>query len=141
VIAMVRESARRFQRPRERSKMCDSGQVRQRLAELPVPTAKRVVGPDVMDDLVPDVARRASLVADTPRVPPSFYDDPVQLPRVRVGRNGTAFDFIWNRPLGMNADRHAGIAGMRLLGRRSTGSRRLAGLRLLTGSGSPSLHE
>lgn len=83
-------------------------------------------GPDLMDDLVPDVAHRASLVADTPRVPRSFYDDPVQLPRVRVGRDGTAFDFIWNRPLGMNADRHARIAGMRLLGRRSTGSRRLA---------------
>jgi len=38
-------------------------------------------GPDVMDDLVPDVAQRALLVADTPRVPRSFYDDPVQLPR------------------------------------------------------------
>lgn len=37
-------------------------------------------GPDVIARLVPDADQRTLIVHDTPRVPRSFYDDPVQLP-------------------------------------------------------------
>jgi hypothetical protein len=45
-----------------------------------LPPWHRWWGPDVIARLVPDADQRALIIHDTPRVPRSFYDDPVQLP-------------------------------------------------------------
>jgi hypothetical protein len=48
-------------------------------------------GDDVTARLVPDAHLRSQIEADTPRVPRSFYDDPVPLPSGWMRRHGNCF--------------------------------------------------
>ena len=48
-------------------------------------------GDDVMSRLIPDGDLRHRIAADTPRVPRSFYDDPVPLPTGWMKRRGCCF--------------------------------------------------
>ena len=48
-------------------------------------------GDDVTARLIPDADLRRQIAADTPRVPRSFYDDPVPLPTGWMTRHGCCF--------------------------------------------------
>jgi hypothetical protein len=48
-------------------------------------------GADAMSKLIPDEEARKQIAADTPRVPRSFYDDPVPLPSGWKTRSGCCF--------------------------------------------------
>ena len=48
-------------------------------------------GDEVMARLIPDADLRREILADTPRVPRSFYEDPVPLPTGWMTRHGCCF--------------------------------------------------